>query len=66
MSHTYEVFVDIRECGGIPESPNRMLSARYEVDAVSKFKADYGARYRAEHDYPKATEYDVRVTRILH
>ena len=66
MSHTYEVFVDIREFNGLADGLARLLSARYEVDADSKRKADYTARYQAFHDYPKATELDVRVTRLLH
>ncbi|MEM9152552.1 MAG: hypothetical protein AAGB19_19135 [Cyanobacteria bacterium P01_F01_bin.3] len=65
MSHTYEVFVDIKEYDEA-NCPSRMLSARYEIDAESSFKADNTARGRAGNDYPKATEYDVRVTRLLH
>jgi hypothetical protein len=66
MSHTYEVFVDMREFGSLKDKLDRLLSARYEIDADSRRKADFTARYRAEHDYPKATEFDVRITRLLH
>lgn len=66
MHHTYEVYVDIRECAGQRCSTTRMLSARYEVDAESKYVADYTARGLAGNDYPSATEYDVRVTRMIH
>ncbi|NET31761.1 MAG: hypothetical protein F6K19_07130 [Cyanothece sp. SIO1E1] len=66
MSHTYEVFVDIKEYSGQMGNSGRMLSARYEIDAESTYKADYTARGQAESDYPTAAEYDVRVTRLLH
>jgi hypothetical protein len=63
--HIFEVFVDIREYDGQTNHPLRMVSARYEIDAESKEVADYAARGQACTDYPKATEYDVRVTRLL-
>ncbi len=65
MSHTYEAFVDIREYNGLSNSLLRMLSARYEVDADSLYLADDTALHRAQSDYPQASEYEVRVTRIL-
>jgi hypothetical protein len=65
MMHTYEVFVDIKEFDFQTDSPSRMLSARYEIDAESRRTADYTARSQAGCDYPRATEYDVRVTRML-
>ena len=66
MHHTYEVFVDIKEFASQRSSATRMLSARYEVDAESKYSADYAARGLAGNQYPSATEYDVRVTRMIH
>lgn len=66
MSHTYEVFVDIRECEGAACSTARMMSARYEIAAESPHSADYVARSHAGHDFPNAAELDVRITRILH
>jgi hypothetical protein len=65
MIHTYEVFVDIKEYEEQTNQASRMLSARYEVDAESTHNADYSARDQAVADYPRATEYDVRVTRLL-
>jgi hypothetical protein len=64
MVHRYEVFVDIKEYLG-QASNCRSGSTRYEIDAESRVNADYTARYQARHDYPAATEYDVRVTRVL-
>lgn len=65
MVHTYEVFVDMKEYLGQSDSASRLMSARYEVDAESREQADVTARGQATEDYPKATEYDVRVTRLL-
>lgn len=65
MNHTYEAFVDIREYNDFGNSLRRILSARYEVNADSLNSADHNARDRAQSDYPRASEYDVRVTRIL-
>ncbi|NET08582.1 MAG: hypothetical protein F6K09_34955 [Merismopedia sp. SIO2A8] len=65
MSHKYEVFVDICEFDTPSSSHSHLHSARYEIDAESKFTANTTARGRATTDYPQATEYDVRVTRIL-
>lgn len=65
MVHTYEVFVDMKEYLGQSDSASRLMSARYEVDAESREQADVTARGQATGDYPKATEYDVRVTRLL-
>ncbi|MGF1513486.1 MAG: hypothetical protein ACFB5Z_07305 [Elainellaceae cyanobacterium] len=66
MSHTYEVFVDIRECEGVACASSRRTSARYEIAAESTQSADYAARSHAGHDFPDAAELDVRITRILH
>lgn len=65
MVHTYEVFVDMKEYLGQTSNASRLMSARYEVDAESPQQADLMARGQAAGDYPKATEYDVRVTRLL-
>jgi len=66
MSHTYEVFVDIRECQGAACVTARMMSARYEIAAESAHNADHAARSHAGQDFPNAAELDVRITRILH
>lgn len=64
MVHTYEVMVDIREY--IEQANNaRLATARYEIDAESRQTADSNACVQAKCDYPGATEYDVRVTRLL-
>ncbi|WP_448563506.1 hypothetical protein [Trichothermofontia sp.] len=65
MVHTYEVFVDMKEYLGQTNNTLRLMSARYEVDAESREQADLTARGQATGDYPNATEYDVRVTRLL-
>ncbi|UZQ55780.1 hypothetical protein OOK60_06835 [Trichothermofontia sichuanensis B231] len=65
MVHTYEVFVDMKEYLGQSDGALRLMSARYEVDAESREQADIAARGKATGDYPQATEYDVRVTRLL-
>ncbi len=65
MVHTYEVFVDMKEYLEQSNHTSRLMSARYEVNAESREQADLAARGQATGDYPKATEYDVRVTRLL-
>ncbi|MEM9220182.1 MAG: hypothetical protein AAGD25_38375 [Cyanobacteria bacterium P01_F01_bin.150] len=65
MSHTYEVFVDICEFDTPSSSHFHLYSERYEINAESKYTANSAARGRATTQYPQATEYDVRVTRIL-
>lgn len=65
MTHTFEVLVDIRECPEAFASICRNGTMRYEIDAETK-EAAYGmARSQARNDYPKGTEYDARVTRLL-
>ncbi|PSN18481.1 hypothetical protein C7271_12290 [filamentous cyanobacterium CCP5] len=66
MSHLYEAFVDIREYLESSTNTPRMYSERYEIDALSRIAADRAALLMAETSHPKASEYDVRVTRILH
>ena len=41
-------------------------SKRYEIDARDRGGADGTALRKAKVDYPRATEFDVRVTRLLH
>ena len=65
MVHTYEVFVDVVVFPDYTSTTARFGSTRYEVDAESKSKADGLAFNKARHDYPTATEYDIRVTRLL-
>ena len=65
MVHTYEVLVDIQEYAELSNSRARIETARYEVDAESQQTAHYRAWDHARLDYPRATEYDVRVTRML-
>ena len=64
MVHTFEVLVDIKE---FEQTNNAYHSgtARYEIDAESREKADGMARVQARVDHPGGTEYDVRVTRLL-
>lgn len=65
MSHTYEAFVDIKEYeGGASISP-RIYTDRYEVDAMSIRGADEAALSKATGVHPKASEFDVRITRLL-
>lgn len=66
MSHLYETFVDIREYLDPSTSKPSMYSERYEIAALSRIAADRAALLMAETSHPKASEYDVRVTRILH
>jgi hypothetical protein len=63
--HTYEVFVDIKECDNQTYATSRILATRYEIDADTQTLAHDGALHQAEQDYPQATEFDVRVTRFL-
>ncbi|HEY9696062.1 MAG TPA: hypothetical protein V6D10_02290 [Trichocoleus sp.] len=65
MVHTYEVLVDIQEYAELSNKRSRIETARYEVDAETTRKAHHTAWDHAKVDYPKATEYDVRVTRML-
>jgi hypothetical protein len=65
MIHTFEVWVDIKEYIEQTNNPLRSGATRYEVDAESRLRADSMARSLARADYPRATEYDVRVTRLL-
>lgn len=66
MSNIYEAFVDIKEYDDAPTGmPPHVFTKRYEVDAASQVEADRTALYRAESEYPKATEFDVRMTRLL-
>jgi len=65
MSHIYEAFVDIKEYGGIPTTTPRIYTERYEVDAISVQGADEAALTKATGIHPRASEFDVRITRIL-
>ena len=65
MVHTYEVLVDIKEFADLTNNTYQHGTTRYEIDAPSKAKADGMAFQMAKKDYPKGTEYDVRVTRLL-
>ena len=65
MVHTYEVFVDICDYSGLPNPAPHSATTRYEIDAESQSLADMNARNRARTEYPSATEYDIRVTRLL-
>ncbi|WP_017325201.1 hypothetical protein [Synechococcus sp. PCC 7336] len=66
MVHTYEVFVDIKEFGSLMSNTTRIMSERYEINARSLLRADDSALERAKNDHPQATEFDVRITRLLH
>ena len=63
--HTFEVFVDIKECAGKNDATNRIMATRYEIDASGRTDAHDTALFKAGKDYPKATEYDIRITRLL-
>lgn len=65
MVHTYEVLVDIKEFAGVTENSFQRETARYEIDAESREKADGIAFKKARSEHPRGTEYDVRVTRLL-
>ncbi|MEM7770101.1 MAG: hypothetical protein AAGA75_12185 [Cyanobacteria bacterium P01_E01_bin.6] len=62
MVHTYEVFVDFKEYSN---ENSHMGSTRYEIHAESRSIADNEARSQARSDHPAASEYDIRVTRLL-
>lgn len=64
MNHTFEAFVDIKEYAGAGTSP-RIYTDRYEVDALSIIGADEAAISKATGIHPKASEFDVRITRLL-
>ncbi|MBW4614948.1 MAG: hypothetical protein KME21_17065 [Desmonostoc vinosum HA7617-LM4] len=65
MVHTYEVLVDIKEFVSQINNTCQSGTARYEINADSRQKADGMARVQARSDHPQGTEYDVRVTRLL-
>lgn len=66
MSHTYEAFVDIKEyVGGPSTTSHRVYTDRYEVNALSPEGADEAALTKATGIHPKASEFDVRITRLL-
>ena len=62
MVHTYEVFVDFKEYSN---ETSQISSTRYEVHAESKLGAGDVARFQARTEHPSASEYDIRVTRLL-
>lgn len=66
MNHKFEVFVDTVEYSGVQSRTATLAETRYEIDADSRLQAYSSARVRAEHEYPSATEYNIRVTRVLH
>ena len=65
MTHTYEVFVDMREY--LEPTGNRFHNetTRYEIDAESRSIANGVAQAQARAEHPFCTEYDIRVTRLL-
>ena len=63
--HTFEVFVDIKECADKKNVTGRIMATRYEIDAAGRTDAHDTARFKAEKEYPRATEYDIRITRLL-
>jgi hypothetical protein len=63
--HKFEVFVDIKECAGRNNATNRIMATRYEINASGRDDAHDTALHKAEKEYPKATEYDIRITRLL-
>ncbi|MBD0335057.1 MAG: hypothetical protein ICV62_06185 [Cyanobacteria bacterium Co-bin13] len=65
MSNTFEAFVDIKEYGERIDNSPSIFTKRYEIDACSRLEADRAALYRAESEHPRATEFDVRLSRLL-
>ncbi|BDA68738.1 hypothetical protein CAL7716_029040 [Calothrix sp. PCC 7716] len=65
MVHTYEVFVDVKEFADYKSNDARFGSTRYEIDAESRSIVDVVAFDKARSEYPKASEYDIRITRLL-
>ena len=65
MIHTYEVFVDLKVYADYTSNTARVGSTRYEIDAESRSIADDVAFTKARSEYPTASEYDIRVTRLL-
>ncbi|MEL6397734.1 MAG: hypothetical protein AAFO87_15855 [Cyanobacteria bacterium J06607_6] len=65
MSHTYEAFVDIKEYASSQGLSPLIYTERYEVSALSPQEADEVALSKATGIHPKATEFDIRVTRLL-
>ena len=63
--HTYEVFVDMKECEKDNYTACRVMEARYEVTADAHSIAYDTALTQAGTEFPNAIEYDIRVTRIL-
>lgn len=63
--HTFEVFVDIKECADKNNATNRIMATRYEIDASGRTDAHDTALFKAGKEYPRATEYDIRITRLL-
>ena len=63
--HTFEVFVDIKECMDKNNADDRIMATRYEINASDRTDAHDTALFRAGKDYPQATEYDIRITRLL-
>ncbi|HEY9753391.1 MAG TPA: hypothetical protein V6C46_10595 [Coleofasciculaceae cyanobacterium] len=63
MVHTFEVLVDIKEY--TTDVSCFAGTKRYEIDAETISHADQMAKVQARHDHPRATEYDIRVTRLL-
>ncbi|MEM9153388.1 MAG: hypothetical protein AAGB19_23450 [Cyanobacteria bacterium P01_F01_bin.3] len=62
--HTFEVFVDIKECAD-KNNASRIMATRYEINAHGRTDAHDTALSKAGKEYPRATEYDVRITRLL-
>lgn len=65
MSHVFEAFVDILEFESDASAAPHMFTERYEINANSKQAASREALHKAEIVHPKASELDVRVTRVM-
>jgi hypothetical protein len=65
MSHLFEAYVDILEYDSNFNVSPHIFTERYEVSANSKHAAGQEALHKAESVHPKASELDVRVTRIM-
>lgn len=66
MSNLFEAFVDIKEYAEEMDLPPSIFTKHYVIDASSRLEADQAALHKAEAEHPRATEYDVRLSRIIH
>lgn len=66
MSHVYEAFVDIKEYGQQAGFSPQVYSERYEIEGDTRATVEATALTKAENIHPKACEFGVRITRMIH